>query len=158
MSRHAEQHGYVNDVQAADIRDEDSSQASEREATTVVLSLERFHDCLDSRRSDAMQHAASLYEVEQVPAIAVLHAGDQTVCGFALLRKTVCGFALFLSRKNYSHRLMTNTPRVGCLVRCMQACPGLTSLAWQVVSRVTYCAVSLRRTSLLYVEVSRVLL
>jgi hypothetical protein len=80
MSRHAEQHVYEHDVQVADIRDEDSSQASEREVTTVVLSLERFHDCLDSRRADAIQHAASLYEVEHVPAIAVLNAGDQTVC------------------------------------------------------------------------------
>jgi hypothetical protein len=41
--------------------------------------LERFHDCLDSRRGDAIQYAASWYEVEHVPAIAALNAGDQTI-------------------------------------------------------------------------------
>jgi hypothetical protein len=79
MPRHAEQHVYQHDVQVADIRDEDSSHASEREVSTVVINLERFHDCLDSQSADVIQYAASLYEVEHVPAIAVLNAGDQTI-------------------------------------------------------------------------------
>lgn len=58
---------------------ESGSQASEREATTVTLNLERFHDCIDNRRVDAVQHARSLYEVEHVPSMAVLSAGSLTV-------------------------------------------------------------------------------
>jgi hypothetical protein len=38
-----------------------------------------FHDCLDSRRAAVIQYAASLYEIEHVPAIAALNAGDQTI-------------------------------------------------------------------------------
>jgi hypothetical protein len=79
MSRHPKQRVHQQDVQVADIRDEDSSHASEREVLTVALNLERFHDCLDSRRADVIQYAASLYEVEHVPAIAALNAGYQTV-------------------------------------------------------------------------------
>jgi hypothetical protein len=79
MSLHPEQRVYQQDVQVEDIRDEVSSHASEREVSRVVLNLERFHDCLDSRRADAIQYAASLYEVEHVPAIAVLSAGNQTI-------------------------------------------------------------------------------
>jgi hypothetical protein len=45
----------------------------------VILNLEHFHDCLDSRRAVVIQHAASLYAVEHVPAIAVLDAGEQTI-------------------------------------------------------------------------------
>jgi hypothetical protein len=79
MSRHPEQRVYQQDAQVADIRDEDSSHGSEREVSTVVLNLERFHDCLDSRRADVIQYAASLCEVAHVPAIAALKAGDQTI-------------------------------------------------------------------------------
>jgi hypothetical protein len=79
MSRHAEQRAYQHDVLVGDSRDEDSSHTSEQEVSTVALNLERFHDCLDSRRADAIQYAAKLYAVEHVPAIAALNAGDQTI-------------------------------------------------------------------------------
>jgi hypothetical protein len=74
MSRHAEQRAYQHDVQVVDIRDEDSSHTSELEVSTVVLNLERIHDCLNSRRAVAIQHAARLYAVDHVPAIAALNA------------------------------------------------------------------------------------
>jgi hypothetical protein len=79
MSRHAEQRAHQHDVQVVDIRDEDSSHTSELEVPTVVLNLEHFHDCLNSRRAVVIQHAASLYAVERVPAIAALNAGEQTI-------------------------------------------------------------------------------
>jgi hypothetical protein len=62
-----------------DIRNADSSHTSELEVPTVILNLEHFHDCLDSRRAVVIQHAANLYAVEPVPAIAALNAGEQTI-------------------------------------------------------------------------------
>ena len=59
--------------------DESGSQVSERETATVTLNLARFHDSIENRRADAIHHARSVCDVDNLPATAVLAAGSLSV-------------------------------------------------------------------------------
>ena len=59
--------------------DNSGSQLSERDAALVTLNLARFHDSIEARRADAVQHARSVCNVEHIPSMAVLAAGSLSV-------------------------------------------------------------------------------
>lgn len=52
---------------------------SERDAAHVTLNLVGFHDAIEARRADAVQHACTACDVDQIPPVAVLAAGSLSV-------------------------------------------------------------------------------
>ena len=59
--------------------DESGSVLSERDTALVTINLSRFHDSIEARRADAVQHARSVCDVEHIPSMAVLAAGSLSV-------------------------------------------------------------------------------
>ena len=74
-SGRAENNGASADLGA----DESGSVLSERDTALVTLNLARFHDSIEARRADAVQHARSVCDVEHIPSQAVLAAGSLSV-------------------------------------------------------------------------------